>query len=64
MKVAIDPDRCHALVPGVLEIDEVGYATTTSGHISTLDEPGARVAAGNCPRTRQPPRALTPESTR
>lgn len=56
MKVAVDTDRCeghnrcHALAPDLFGIDELGYATTTtSGHISPLDEPAARLAAANCP---------------
>jgi ferredoxin len=55
VKVAVDPDRCqghnhcHALAPGLFDIDELGYATTTSDHINPLDEPAARLAAGNCP---------------
>jgi ferredoxin len=56
MKVTVDPgrcqghNRCHALAPGLFDVDQLGYAAaSSSGHISPLDEPAARLAAENCP---------------
>ncbi|MDE0416946.1 MAG: ferredoxin [bacterium] len=56
MKVRIDRDRCeghgrcHALAPGLFELDAFGHATALAdGNVPPGMEGKARLAAANCP---------------
>ena len=56
MKVRIDRDRCeghgrcHALAPGLFELDDFGHATALAdGNVTPGMEDKARLAAANCP---------------
>ena len=56
MKVRVDPERCeghnrcHALAPGLFELDDFGTATAAGdGAVPPELEAKARLAAANCP---------------
>ena len=56
MKIVVNPDRCqghnrcHALAPELVEIDDHGYARAAGdGIVPPALAPKARLAAANCP---------------
>ncbi|WP_043633372.1 ferredoxin [Nonomuraea candida] len=56
MKVQIDSERCHGhgrcydLAPGLFGEDDEGYGRVLGGGaVPDGQEPGARLAASNCP---------------